>query len=283
MNFLTGLAIFLAISLILEPSLSYAGKNKRKNSKKNRAISAKALFVLDLNKNKIMLNKNPHLKLPPASTAKVMTAILVIENLSLAKPVLIKRSATLVQPSKINLRENETYLARDLLEAVLICSANDASVALAEAVAGSEGAFVRMMNNRARQLGSLNTNFVNSTGLSIKGKGQYTTAYDLVTIMKKALLYQEIMDIMNKRESIIKSDNARTIKLKSHNKLLWEFDNAIIGKTGYTRQARHCFVGLQRIGDRKFVFAILKSRDPRTDIRRIYSILLRLTQKAKSG
>lgn len=275
-------AIALTISLILEPPLSYAARNNRKNSKKNRAISAKALFVLDLNKNKIMLNKNPHLKLPPASTAKLMAAILVIENLSLTKPVLIKRSATQVQPSKINLRENETYLARDLLEAVLICSANDASVALAEAIAGSEEAFVRMMNNRARQLGALNTNFVNSTGLSVKGIRQYTTVYDLVSIMKRALLYQEIIDIMNKRESLIKSNSGRAIKLKNHNKLLWEFDNAIIGKTGYTRQARHCFVGLQTIGERKCVFAILKSRDPRPDIRRIYSILLRLTQKSKN-
>ncbi len=276
-------AITLAISLILEPPLSYPDKANRKNSKKNSTISAKSLFVLDLNKNKIMLNKNPHLKLPPASTAKLMTAILVIENLSLTKPVLIKRSATLTQPSKIHLRENETYLAGGLLEAVLICSANDASVSLAEAIAGSEEAFVRMMNNRARQLGALNTNFVNSTGLPVKGVSQYTTAYDLVSIMKRALLYQEIIEIMNKKESLIKSDNGRTIKLKSHNKLLWEFDNAIIGKTGYTRQARHCFVGLQTIGKRKFVFAILKSRDPRPDIRRIYSILLRLTQKVKNA
>ncbi|MBM3254395.1 MAG: D-alanyl-D-alanine carboxypeptidase, partial [Candidatus Omnitrophica bacterium] len=176
--------------------------------------------------------------------------------------------------SKINLRENETYLTRDLLEAVLICSANDASVALACDIAGTEEAFVRMMNNRARQLGALNTNFVNSTGLPTKG--QYTSAYDLVVIMKRALIYPEIIEIMTKRDSPIKSDKGRLIGLKSHNKLLWEFDNAIIGKTGYTRQAGHCFVGLQKIKNRKFLFAILKSKDPRPDIRIIYSTLTQL-------
>ncbi len=273
------LAVTLTACLILDCGLAYAVKSSKKSRKKNNAITAKAIFVLDLNGNKAMINKNPHLKLAPASTAKLMTAILVIENSNLSKTVVISKNAANAQSSKADLGEGESYLTKDLLEAALISSSNDASIALAEDIAGSEEAFSRMMNNRARQLGALNTKFVNSTGLSVKGIAQYSTTYDLVIIMKRVLMYSQLIDIMNKKESVIKSTAGKVIKLKNHNKLLWELNSAVIGKTGYTLQARHCFAGYMVIGKRKFAFAILKSKDPRPDIRNIYSTLMRLIQK----
>ncbi len=273
------LVVILAACLILDYGLAYAAKSPKKGRKKNNAITAKAIFALDLNRDKAMINKNPHLKLASASTAKIMTALLVIENSNLSKPVVISEKAANASPSKANLGEGESYLTKDLLEAALISSSNDASIALAEDIAGSEEAFSRMMNNRARQLGALNTKFINSTGLSAKGIAQYSTVYDLVIIMKRVLRYPQLIDIMNKKESIIKSASGKAIELKNHNKFLWELNGAVTGKTGYTLKARHCFAGYMTIGKRKFAFAILKSRNPRPDIRNIYTTLIRLIQK----
>src|SRR5262249_38557506 len=113
-------------------------------------------------------------------------ALLVLENLSLDDYVTVGPNAVNVQPSRINLVPGERYQVRDLLFALLLNSANDASVVLAEAVAGSEPKFVVMMNERARELGARHTNFVNANGLPSRDK-QYTTAYDLYLIFRQAL------------------------------------------------------------------------------------------------
>ncbi len=150
--------IFMLIGMI---PLAEAGK-----SNKRYHVSAKAAIFSDSTRVKRLYGKNVHHKVLPASTTKVMTAILVLEKLSLNSHVTVHKRATLVQPSKVHLRPGEKYKVADLLHALLLQSANDAAVVLAEAVAGSEQNFVKLMNQRARQLGAQHTQFANAHGLA---------------------------------------------------------------------------------------------------------------------
>ena len=122
----------------------------------------------------------------PASTTKVLTALLVLENLPLDKYVTVSQHATQVPQTKLGLRAGESYRVRDLLYGLILKSANDAAVALAEAVAGSEGKFVDMMNARARQIGAMHSHFANPHGLPSPGP-QFTTASDMALIFTQAL------------------------------------------------------------------------------------------------
>ncbi len=151
------------------------------------SVSAEAVLYSSSTNNIRYYGKNVHRRVPPASTVKVMTALLVLEKLSLDKVVTISSRPSRVQPSKVNIKAGEKYRVKDLLYALLLNSANDSAVALAEAVAGSEDKFVKMMNRRAKELGSSNTKFVNANGLPSRKGSQYTTPYDMYLIFKQAL------------------------------------------------------------------------------------------------
>lgn len=189
---------------------------------------------------KILYAKNPDLKCPPASTTKLMTAILAIEHADIKDLVTISRNASLVSPHKAGFRAGEKVTVEELLNAALIGSANDAAVALAEAVGGSEKRFVEIMNRKAMLIGAANTRFINASGLP--GPGQYITASDLSRIMSYALRYPTLKQIIGTRIAEISTERGRTIYLRNTNRLLWSEDDLVGGKTGYTRMARHCFV-----------------------------------------
>jgi D-alanyl-D-alanine carboxypeptidase (penicillin-binding protein 5/6) len=184
------------------------------------------------------------MKVPPASTTKVMTALLVLENLALDQYVTVSHKATLPQPTKLYLKPGDKYRVRDLLYAILLKSANDAAVVLAEAVAGSEEEFVKMMNRRARALGAKHTQFANPHGLPSKAT-QFTTPYDMYLIFRHTLLnhsfFKKAVTLSNKT---IYSKSGRQHSLRSHNKILFKsWKQKLFGKTGYTHAAGACFVG----------------------------------------
>ena len=184
------------------------------------------------------------MKVQPASTTKVMTVLLVMERLDLNKVLIVSANASNVQPSKLHLVPGEQYKVKDLLYAVLLNSANDASIVLAEAVAGSEAEFVKLMNDRARRLGARETKFSNSNGLPTRGVSQYTTAYDMYLIFREALKYDFFREAITYKFKTIYSQRGRRIPLRSHNKMLFtDWGKNIYGKTGYTRAAQSCFVG----------------------------------------
>ena len=186
-----------------------------------------------------------------------MTALLVLEKLPLDKVVNVRKSATYVQPSKIDVKPGERYKVGDLLYALLLSSANDASIVLAEAVAGSEWEFVKLMNKRAQQLGAGNTRFANSNGLPTKKGTQYTTAYDMYLIFRQALKHDFFKEAIKYQYKTISSLEGRTISLKNHNKLLFkDWGKNIYGKTGYTQAARSCFVGYTQKGKNIYIIAV---------------------------
>jgi D-alanyl-D-alanine carboxypeptidase (penicillin-binding protein 5/6) len=228
-------------------------------------LTAKAAYVVDAS-GRVLYSKNPHLRLPPASTTKVMTALLALERLPLDRKVRVSRRAVAAEPSKAGLTPGAEYRARDLVIAVLVASSNDASIALAEAMAGSEAAFAEMMNRRAAALGMKDTRFVNASGLPEKGKTQYSTAHDLTLLMRAALRDAHVDLILGITEAQITGSDGKRLSLRSHNKMLWKTPGFVKGKTGWTFASRHTFVGTNYESRKKIAFAMLSSKTPWTDI-----------------
>jgi D-alanyl-D-alanine carboxypeptidase (penicillin-binding protein 5/6) len=204
-------------------------------------IKARAAVVMDAATGRVLFAKNPDLRLMPASTTKLMTALVVIEEINLNDVATISKKASSSPATKIGLKQGDKFTIETLLNAALIKSANDAAVALAEAAAGSEKEFVSLMNEKALALGLNDTRFINPNGLP--GTGQYITAHDLAEIMRQAIRYPLLKEILGTRVAEIYTAEGKTILIENTNKLLWSDAELMEGKTGYTKEARHCFVG----------------------------------------
>ncbi|MBF0122564.1 MAG: D-alanyl-D-alanine carboxypeptidase [Candidatus Omnitrophica bacterium] len=206
-------------------------------------ISAQSALLFDESGWRKYYSKRVDSKVLPASTTKIMTALIVLERKRLDDIVVVGPNAERVLPSKIDIKKGEKYRVRDLLYAIILNSANDASVALAESVSGSQEKFVALMNQRARQLGARHTVFVNSHGLPSKA-AQYSTAYDMFLIFRQALKREFFREAIKIKYMTIHSQKGRKIALKSHNSSLFKgWKEGVYGKTGYTLSAQACFVG----------------------------------------
>lgn len=269
------LIIFLFVLFCIE-NQSFAKSKKQSKSRKKDSISAEAVILVDVSKNKILYSLRIHKKYAPASTVKILTALVALEELGENTNVKISKKASQVEPSKLWLTEGQIYNSLDLINAVLISSANDASVALAEAVAQTEEGFAKKMDKRAKQLGAKNSRFMNASGLP--AKNQYSTAYDLYRITKAALKNPDICNIMKKKKEKIKcvNGNGKEYTLINHNKLVFKNSNpTILLKTGYTKSAKHCYAGKIYMNGKEYVFAFLKSRNPWDDIDYLVSLIKR--------
>jgi D-alanyl-D-alanine carboxypeptidase (penicillin-binding protein 5/6) len=225
---------FLVFAVLLLSAVQPAFSFSRKG------ISAKAWIVIDDN-DSVLSEKFPSAKLPPASTVKLVTAMVALDRLDPAATVTVSRRAKAARSGKPRLLASEVLTVSDLLHLALMRSNNSAAVALAEAAGESESAFVAMMNQKAREIGANDTRFENASGLP-KGR-QYTTARDLTIILKKALTYPLIREILGKKAWLVKTASGRELYLSNTDNLLWSRSNMIGGKTGFTCSARHCFVG----------------------------------------
>lgn len=249
------ICLFVALSFVFFFFLDVQGWAAKKTNSYVK-ISARAVILSDSTKSKRLYGKNVSTRVPPASTVKVLTALLVLEKLPLDKVVPVSRNALYPQPSKIHVKEGERYDVKSLLYAVLLNSANDAAIVLAEAVAGSEGQFVALMNKRAKELGCKNTKVANVHGLPHATK-QYTTAYDMYLIFREALKHPFFRQAIAYPHRVIYSQAGRKIALTSHNDILFsKWKKKLYGKTGYTRSAKACFVGYTKNGEDDLIIAI---------------------------
>ena len=203
-------------------------------------IRSKAAVVMDALTGRVLYAKNPDLRLLPASTTKLMTALVVLERANLNDVVTMSSKAAATAPTRTGLKAGDKVTVENLLYAALMKSANDAAVALAEGVAGSEEEFVNLMNTKALAIGANDTRYINANGLP--GKGQYITAYDLSIIMRQAIKYPVLKEILGTRITEVTTETGKQMVIKNTNRLLWSDDDVVAGKTGYTRKARHCFV-----------------------------------------
>lgn len=260
--------IILIVLILCCPAEATAARKNRKRIKLSKPVATSAL-LMDSTSHKVYYEKKSRVKVYPASTAKVMTALLVLERMPLDKRVTVKTSSTKVQETKLNLIPGEQYTVKDLLFAILLKSANDAANVLAEAVGGTQDNFVKMMNDRARQLGATHTLFSNAHGLPSNTE-QFTTAHDMALVLQEALKNSTFRNIMTFRNRIIYSKEGRRHYLKSHNRSLflnWRRD--VYGKTGYTRQAQSCFIGYVKKDKRTLIIAVFDSHKRWEDVKLI--------------
>jgi D-alanyl-D-alanine carboxypeptidase (penicillin-binding protein 5/6) len=218
-------------------------------------IKSRAAVVMDSATGRVLYAKNQELRLLPASTTKLMTAMVALDKAGLQDSVTISRRAAATAPTSSGFRAGDKVTVETLLYAALMKSANDAAVALAEAVAHTERDFVAMMNLKAAAIGANDTKFVNPHGLP--GKNQYTTAYDLARIMRNAMKYPVLKEIIGTRITELSAKTGRKVFIKNTNKLLWSDEDLLGGKTGYTRKARHCFVCAGERDSETIIVAIL--------------------------
>jgi D-alanyl-D-alanine carboxypeptidase (penicillin-binding protein 5/6) len=210
-------------------------------------VTAQGGILVDLNSGKILLEKNSHNRYAPASTTKIMTALITLEKCNLSDKVLIGKNPAFEDGSKIYVLDGEILTVEQLLYALLLPSANDAALALAEHISGSKEAFAKLMNARAKELGCKDTNFLNPNGLY--DKNHYTSAYDLSLIASKAMEIPKFRQIVSTLSYNIMPSNkqAETRYLHNENKLLfskaYKYPGADGVKTGYTVKSKHTYVG----------------------------------------
>ena len=198
----------------------------------------------------MLYSHDPDRPAQPASTIKILTGLIAIRSLQDKEMVKASRRAAGMPRSKIYLKPGKSYKADDLINAVLLASANDASVALAEKVAGSEKTFAKLMTRKARSLGAKQTICKTASGLT--ARGQQSTARDLAKVFNRAMENKEFARRIGK--SKVRTSYGKL--LRNHNKALWRVKGALGGKTGYTSAARQTYVGKFARGNTELVVAI---------------------------
>ncbi len=204
-------------------------------------VNAKAAVLLEADSGRVLYEQHAHTRLPMASTTKIMTALVVLEQCDLRATVAVDERAVGVEGSSVYLYPGELLTVEQLLYAVLLSSANDAAAALAYEVAGSIEGFAALMNRKAAEIGVRNTHFQNPHGLD--ADGHYTTAYDLAVITAYALQNEDFLRIVSTQKKVIplrEQQGARV--LRNHNKLLAAYQGCIGVKTGFTKKSGRCLV-----------------------------------------
>lgn len=220
-------------------------------------IIGRSAIVVDAATGRVLFEKNSTYRQPAASMQKVLTALVVLQDGNLSKPVTITEIDTRVEPSKVYLQAGETYTRFQLLQALLVKSGNDAARALARDNAGSISAFASKMNRMARYLGAQNSNFVNPNGLP--AEGQYSCARDMAIIARAAYRNPTIRNIVSMKTLNFARPGRGIVTFKNTNKLLVRapFCNGM--KTGYTDAAGHCLVSTGCDNGRDAIVVVMHS------------------------
>ncbi len=218
--------------------------------------SARGAVVIEAATGRVLFAQNQNQKMPMASTTKIMTAITAIENCNdLDEKFEISSKAVGVPGTSLYLRKGDVYSTRDLLYALMLISGNDASVAIAEHVAGSTSEFVTKMNELCKKIGAVNSHFANTHGLD--ADGHYTTAYDLAKITAYALENETFREIVATKNIKITNGAEENRYLKNKNKLLSTLEGCIGVKTGFTDDAGRCLVSAVEKGGMRLVCVVL--------------------------
>ena len=221
-------------------------------------VSADAAVLMDVNTGQVLYQKNAFKKRPPASTTKILTALLALEGGDLSQVVTVSKSAASTGESSIYLQAGENLTLEELIYGALIKSGNDACVAIAEQIAGTEENFVQLMNQKAKQLGALDSNFINCNGLP--AEKHYSTAYDLAILTCYALKNPVFSAVVSTKEKVIRGPGWQR-HLQNTNRLLDTYALADGVKTGTTNAAGPCLVASATKDNRRLVCVVLHSAD----------------------
>lgn len=229
--------VYIFISIFLFGIFPYV------KAEENFLNNGKAGLLMEVDSGEILFEKNKDQQLSVASMTKMMSLILIMEKLEnreieLDDVVIASKNASGMGGSQIYLETGEKMTVRDLIKGITMASANDATVAMAEKIAGSEEKFVELMNKKAKELGLKNTNFVNSTGLD--EKNHYSSAYDMAIIARELLSHETILDFTSVYEDYLRVDTKNKFWLVNTNKLVRLYEGADGLKTGFTDDAGYC-------------------------------------------
>lgn len=268
--------IWISMALVM-PSMALADESgstdttKEEQTHKGPSVDlaphARAAILLDVASGTVLYEKNIHEQLPPASITKIMTMLLVLEaiedgKLSWDEKVTASEHAASMGGSQIFLEAGEQMTVTDLMKGVAMASGNDASVALAEKIAGSEQMFVQMMNERASELGMKNTHFVNTNGLP--ADNHVTTAYDIALMSQELLKHERITEFTGKYEDYLRKDTDKPFWLVNTNKLVRFYAGADGLKTGYTSKAKYGLSATAKRDNMRVIAVVLGEPDTKT-------------------
>lgn len=250
------ISIFLSITICLITPITV-----KANTIDEKNINAKSVVLMDLNSKKLLYSSNKDERLSPASVTKIMSILLILESIDSGKikltdKVTASKSAVSMGGSQIWLEVGEKMTVDELLKAVVVASANDACTALGEYVGGSVTGFVKMMNDKAKELGLKNTSFENCTGLDDTTNNHYSSAYDLAIIATEVMKHKLVLDYTN-----IWLDSLRNgeTELNNTNKLVNTYDGITGLKTGTTSNAGFCVCATASRNDMDLVAVVLGS------------------------
>ncbi|GAB6929904.1 serine-type D-Ala-D-Ala carboxypeptidase DacF [Paenibacillus sp. JCM 10914] len=269
--FIAGLlALFVGFSSAAAPT--YAEEKSKadesgSSSQAQLAPSARSAILLDADTGTIIYEKNSHDKLPPASITKIMTMLLTMEaidqgQLQLTDKVRTSEYAASMGGSQIFLEPGEEMTVDDMLKGIAMASGNDASVAMAEKIAGSEQAFVKMMNEKAAELGMNDTHFVNCNGLP--AENHYTSAHDIALMSRELLKYEHITKYTGAYQDYLRKETSKPFWLVNTNKLVRFYSGADGLKTGYTSEAKYCLSATAKRDGLRAVAVVMGAPDTKT-------------------
>ncbi len=234
------------------------------NEEAPEQLYARSAVLMDADSGRVLFGKEEQEKRPMASTTKIMTCILALENQEEGQVVTASAYAAGRPKVKLGVKEQEQFYLRDLLYSLMLESHNDSAVVIAEGISGTVEEFAKLMNQKARELGCQDTHFVTPNGLDDSDEGgiHATTARDLATIMryciKQSPCREEFLEITRtKNYQFSDVDGGRSFSCVNHNAFLDMMDGALTGKTGFTSDAGYCYVGALERDGRTFIVALL--------------------------
>lgn len=255
--------ICVTILLLLPTSFLSANEDSQEHSFADKAKSA---ILIERDTGEILYEENSHETLPPASMTKMMTLLLIMEaieegSLLLDEKIRVSEHAASMGGSQIFLEPGEEMLADDLLKAIAVASANDASVAMAERIAGSEAAFVKQMNEKVTSLGLENSEFANTSGLP--ADNHYSTAHDMAVIAKELLKHEAITNYTSIYEDYLRKGTEDEFWLVNTNRLVKFYEGVDGLKTGYTNEAKYCLTATAKKDDMRLIAVVMGAETPK--------------------
>lgn len=231
------------------------------------AENAKSAIIMEASTGDILFEKNSYEKLPPASMTKIMTMLLIMENiengnLSWDDEVTASENASSMGGSQIFLEAGEVMSVKDMVKGIAIASGNDAAVAMAEKIAGTEEEFVKLMNNRAKELRLENTNFKNVTGL--EAENHYSSAHDMAVMARELIKHEKILEFTGTYEDYLRENTDKKFWLVNTNKLVRFYQGVDGLKTGYTGEAGYCLTSTMKRGNMRIITVVMNEPDSAT-------------------
>ena len=256
--------------------VSVSANEVEANAKEELNLTAKSSILMEAKSGKVLAEDNATAKLAPASMTKVMTMLLVMEDLekgklSLDQKTIVSDYAASQEGSECFLDAGHSYTIEELIKSVAVASANDSCVALAEAVSGDEKVFVKEMNRRAKELGMDNTNFVNCTGLDVEG--HYSSAYDLCLAIKALSKYSLIAELEKTWMYDMIHKNGRVTGLTNTNRLVRNNPDCFMAKTGHTDNAGYCIVVYGKRGESEMIACVMGVNDSKVRFEEVTRLL----------